>query len=91
VERETLCGKILLFLEDAVAEEEPVVVHCLSGVCRTGQVLTAWLVAAHGYDPEDAIETVKQGGRDPTEIVDRGRATEEELLSLLESLPELAP
>lgn len=83
--QETINDTILPFLAESVEHESPVVVHCLAGVGRTGQVHAAWLVARYGYGPEEAIETVKKMGRDPTETIDRGNATEEELLSLLES------
>jgi len=79
----TLEGHILPFLTESVERGSPTTVHCLSGVCRTGQVHAAWLVSHHGYEPERAIETVREMGRDPTELVDYGRATEEELLELL--------
>lgn len=87
--REKLAGTILPFLEESVSRDERVVVHCLSGVGRTGQVLSAWLVAAHGYSPQRAVESVKEMGRDPTEAVDHGNATEEELFDLLGSMPSL--
>lgn len=82
-EPEGLEGEILPFLDEAVAEDEPVVIHCLSGLGRTGQVLAAWLVYDRGYHPETAIEVVRQVGRDPMDAIRRGNATEEELLALL--------
>lgn len=90
VDRETLEETVLPFLAESVATASPVVVHGLTGVGRTGQVLAAWLVAARDYDPEPAIETVREMGRDPYAIVDREFATEEELFGLLESLPSVS-
>ena len=74
---------ILPFLADAGETGDRVVVHCLAGLGRTGQVLAAWLVFRHDYRPHEAIDTVMRMGRDPTEIVDRGDATRHELLTTL--------
>lgn len=74
---------ILPFLEESVRREEPVVVHGLSGLGRTGQALAAWLVYGRGYRPEPAIETVEGMGRFPAEPAESGDATEEELLDHL--------
>lgn len=89
VSHERLVQTILPFLQESVEQESPVVVHCLSGVGRTGQVLAAWLVATREFSPEDAIDRVHEMGRDPFVVVDRGNATEEELLDLLRTMPEL--
>lgn len=66
--------------------DEPVVVHCLVGLGRTGHVLAAWLVHARGYEPAAAIETVRDTERRPAEAVSAGNATREELLALLRSV-----
>lgn len=78
-----LRGDILPFLADADETGDRVVVHCLAGLGRTGQVLAAWLVFRHDYRPHEAVDTVMRMGRDPTEIVDRGDATRHELLTVL--------
>ncbi len=83
---DTLQTEVLPFLRDADAADEPVVVHCLAGIGRTGQVLAAWLVAAREYTPQRAIETVQELGRDPLESVDHGNATKGDVLALLGSL-----
>ncbi|WP_459194850.1 protein-tyrosine phosphatase family protein [Halosimplex sp. J119] len=75
--------ELLPFIDDAVAADERIVVHCLDGIGRTGQVLAAWLAHDRGYEPERAIETVESTGRKPREPVHRGNATEQELYDLL--------
>ncbi len=84
-----LVDEILPFLVDARNAEEPVVVHCLAGIGRTGQVLAAWLVYNHDYGPERAVETVQEHGRDPTDAVRAGNATEDDLYDLLSSVARL--
>lgn len=82
----TLSDRILPFLSTSVEREEPVVVHCLAGIGRTGHVLAAWLVAGRDYDPVDAIETVQEMGRSPAEAVDSGNARRGKLHALLSSV-----
>lgn len=86
-EKSTL-REALAALEAADDAGEPVVAHCLAGLGRTGHVLAAWLVAARGYEPVDAVETVRDAGRQPAEAVTSGNATREELFSLLESVAD---
>lgn len=75
--------EILPFLDDAAAAEERVVVLCLTGLGRTGQVLAVWLAHDRGYAPDRAIETVEEMGRKPRDPVRAGNATDEELRDLL--------
>ncbi len=75
--------EILPFLSDTVDAGERVVVHGLSGLGRTGQVLAAWLVSHHEYRPHEAVDTVREMGRDPAVGVERGDATRHELLDVL--------
>ncbi|MDJ0573055.1 MAG: hypothetical protein QNJ53_29010 [Pleurocapsa sp. MO_192.B19] len=50
-------------------------VHCSGGVGRTGQVLTAWLVAQRAFSNKNAIATVKKTGRNPYEALITGILT----------------
>lgn len=65
VDAELLETEILPFLDDAKATDEPVVVHGLSGLGRTGHVLAAWLTYDRRYWPDEALTTVHSVGRDP--------------------------
>jgi protein-tyrosine phosphatase len=81
----TLRGRILPFLGAADTACERAVVHCWGGNGRTGHVLAAWLVAARGLSPLEAIEAVEATGRLPREAVLAGNATLNELIELLAS------
>lgn len=80
---ETLRDDVVPFLAESRDRDEPVVVHCLSGIGRTGQVLAAYLVAERGYEPRDAVSTVRTTGRDPHDAIQRGNATFRDLRALL--------
>lgn len=88
VEPTLLREEVLPFLAESVHREQRVVVHGLSGICRTGQVLAAWLVWYREYDPEAAVETVQKQGRDPMELVDVGAVTEEAVVEFFETVSE---
>ncbi|MBV0922615.1 dual specificity protein phosphatase family protein [Halomicroarcula limicola] len=81
-----LRGEILPFLAAARNDEARVVVHCLAGIGRTGQVLAAWLVYNRDYGPDRAIETVEEMGRDARDAVVTENATDAELVDLLGSV-----
>ena len=83
--RKALRGNILPFLSTADTGGERAVIHCWGGNGRTGHVLAAWLVAARGLSPMEAIEAVEATGRIPREAVLAGNATLDELIELLAS------
>jgi protein-tyrosine phosphatase len=83
--RQALRRNILPFLRTADTGGERAVVHCWGGNGRTGHVLAAWLVAARGLSPREAIEAVEATGRLPQEAVLAGNATFDELIVLLAS------
>jgi len=83
--RQALRRSILPFLRTADACGERAVIHCWGGNGRTGHVLAAWLVAARGLAPMEALEAVEATGRLPREAVLAGNATLDELIELLAS------
>jgi protein-tyrosine phosphatase len=83
--RQALRENILPFLRSADSGSERAVIHCWGGNGRTGHVLAAWLVAARGLSPVDAITAVEASGRLPQEAVLAGNATLRELIELLAS------
>jgi protein-tyrosine phosphatase len=78
-----LKDRILPFLRAADMDGERVVVHCWGGNGRTGHVLAAWLVAARGLSPLEAIDAVEATGRLPREAILAGNAVLDELIELL--------
>jgi protein-tyrosine phosphatase len=87
-EPELLETEILPFLESGKQADEPTVVHGLSGLGRTGQVLSAWLTYDRGYRPDRAVRIVQEFGRDPTVPITGGKATEQALFEALETVRE---
>jgi hypothetical protein len=83
VDESLLADPILPFLDDAADDDERVVVHCLAGIGRTGQVLAAWLARDRDYGPERAVDTVTEMGRRPDDAIRAGNATEEDLHDLI--------
>lgn len=67
-----LTQMIIPFLAESEREQQRVVVHCSGGVGRTGHILAAWLVSSRGMSNEQAIEAVRQTGRNPRESRDPG-------------------
>jgi protein-tyrosine phosphatase len=83
--RKALSVNILPFLSTADTSGERAVIHCWGGNGRTGHVLAAWLVAARGLSPIEAIVAVETTGRIPREAILAGNATLDELIELLAS------
>ncbi|MFC7076325.1 protein-tyrosine phosphatase family protein [Haloarcula halophila] len=90
VPQQQLSAEILPFLADARRDEERVVVHCLAGIGRTGQVLAAWLVYNRDYGPHRAIETVESMGREPLDAVRAGNAEKADLVEVLADIARVA-
>ncbi len=78
-------AQIILFLKQSDIGGEKVVVHCAGGRGRTGFVLAAWLIKGRGSSIEQALNAVKEMGRNPYEAVECGHATVEGLYALLGS------
>jgi len=86
VDVDALESEVLPFLAESVAAEQRVVVHGLAGLGRTGQVLAAWLVSRRGYRPHEALDTVREMGRDTAGAVERADGSRHELLKRLSRL-----
>ncbi len=82
-------AEVLPFLDDAVTDDERVVVHCSMGSGRTGQVLACWLAHSRGLAPAEALDAaaaVPDIDRDPLDVVHSGGATIEALHGLLDGV-----
>jgi protein-tyrosine phosphatase len=86
VDATLLEDEILPFLDEAKNNDEAVVVHGLSGLDRTGQVLAAWLTHDRRYRAERAVSTVHSVGRDPLGQSGDEAAPEAELFEVLQQV-----
>ncbi len=81
--RELLIGRILPFLAESDDAGRKTVIHCSGGSGRTGHVLAAWLVHAHGVTAREALDDVCNTGRNPFEAIRHLNATQDDLYFLL--------
>lgn len=79
-------AQIIAFLRESEQLGEKAVVHCAGGSGRSGHVLAAWLVQHDAIDVHAALVQVRETGRNPYESIERGEASETDLIALLESV-----
>ena len=53
-------GKTVEFIHDRIVNDEPVMVHCLAGLGRTGTILACYLIKYKKMSAVDAIQKVRE-------------------------------
>jgi protein-tyrosine phosphatase len=81
--KDLLIKTIYPFLMESQKRKRKTVVHCAGGIGRTGHVLAGWLMLEYEMSLTNAIQEIKNSGRNPLEAMEKGDESLENLENLL--------